>query len=248
MESAMTNRFRSSGTILLLLLFSAIVYFVQFLIFHRPEESAFYFFEDLGFVPISVLLVTLGLNAVMVRREKLALLEKIGIVINEFFAEAGTDILSTLLPFLSDREEIAAHLQPRAGWTDKDFMAAKAYIQKSEVKIRLEGNSLPELARVLSTYTQHILRLFENSGLMEHDSFTDMLWAIYHVHDELRSRDSLDTLPASDLRHLQSDIQRCSKLLLLEWIDAMKNMRTRYPYLYSLAVRKSPIGEGKIEV
>lgn len=244
----MRNRIRSSGIVLLLLCFSAVVYFFQFLIFHRPEETAFYFFEDLGFVPISVLLVTLGMNAVLVRREKIALLEKIGIVINEFFAEAGTQILSTLLPFLSNRTEIASHLQPQAGWTDKDFLEAKTYIQKTEIVIQLEGNSLSELAGVLAKHTPHILRLFENSGLMEHDSFTDMLWAIYHIHDELRSRSSLDNLPASDLRHLQNDIQRGAKLLLLEWVDAMRNMRIRYPYLYSLAVRKSPIGEGKIEV
>jgi hypothetical protein len=244
----MMNRLRSSGIIFLLLFFSCVVYFIQFLIFHRPEETAFYFFEDLGFVPISVLLVTLGLNTVLVRREKLALLEKVGIVVNEFFAEAGTEILLALLPFLSDRENIAVRLQPRTEWTDKDFFAAKAYIQKSEIRIRLEGNDLTALAEVLARNTPHILRLFENSGLLEHDSFTDMLWAIYHIHDELRSRESLDMLRDSDLRHLQTDIQRGCRLLLLEWIDAMKNMRVRYPYLYSLAVRKSPIGEGKIEV
>ena len=30
---------------------------------------------------------------------------------------------------------------------------------------------------------------------------------------------------------------------ICEWMDAMRNLKTRYPYLYSLAVRKSPFGK-----
>lgn len=88
----------------------------------------------------------------------------------------------------------------------------------------------------------HLLRLFENANLMEQDRFTGMLWAVYHVYDELRSRETLSNLPASDITHLNLDIQRAFQILLIEWIESMRILKKKYPYLYSLAVRKCPFG------
>ncbi len=41
---------------------SVIVYISQILIFKRPFDTGFYIFQDLAFVPISVLIVTLSEN------------------------------------------------------------------------------------------------------------------------------------------------------------------------------------------
>ena len=92
----MTRKIPTPLLILLLLGLSAILYLVQYLIFRRPADSAYYFLQDLAFVPISVLLVTLGLNTVLVYREKQEKLEKVGIVVNEFFAEAGNELIMAL--------------------------------------------------------------------------------------------------------------------------------------------------------
>jgi hypothetical protein len=82
-----------------------------------------------------------------------------------------------------------------------------------------------------------------STTLLEHDTFTDMLWAIFHVADELQSRDDLKTLPKSDLDHLSIDILRAYKLLILEWFDYIKYLNREYPFLYSLAIRKNPFNE-----
>jgi hypothetical protein len=240
---------RKLGTpllILLLLVFSIILYLVQNLLFHNPEESAFLFLQDLAFVPISVLLVTLGLNTVMVYRERQKMLEKISIVINEFFAETGAELIHGLRNSLTDLEGIRKHLSPEARWTDKDFQAAIVYIGSKEIQIDINPGDLPAMHQMLVKIKDQILRLFENPNLMEHDRFTDMLWAVYHVYDELRSRSSLENLPETDLRHLKGDLQRASRLLLVEWLDCMRALRTHYPYLYSLAVRKNPFGESQV--
>lgn len=240
---------RKLGTpllILLLLVFSVLLYLIQNLLFHNPVESAFLFLQDLAFVPISVLLVTLGLNTVMVYRERQKMLEKISIVINEFFAETGAELIHGLRNSLSDLEGIREHLSPQARWTEKDFQAAIAYIGSKEIKIDLDPVDLPAMHQMLFKNKDQILRLFENPNLMEHDRFTDMLWAVYHVYDELRSRNSFDNLPETDIRHLKGDLQRASRLLLVEWLDCMRSLRTHYPYLYSLAVRKNPFGESQV--
>jgi hypothetical protein len=61
--------------------------------------------------------------------------------------------------------------------------------------------------------------------LLEHDSFTDLLLAIFHLSEELAARDTLDGLPQSDYEHLAGDIKRAYTLLIREWFslyDALK--------------------------
>ena len=54
-----------------------------------------------------------------------------------------------------------------------------------------------------------MLSLLENPNLLEHDSFTDLLLAIFHLSEELAARDTLVGLPQSDYEHLAGDIKAC---------------------------------------
>jgi len=232
----------------MLISMSVLVYLFQFLVFARPEDTVFYFLEDLGFVPISVLLVTLGVNTVLTQRDKKATLEKVSIVINEFYAETGTELIMGLRGYITNLDEISGAMQISGKWTDKDFNEAKAFLISSPIRIDIEIGGIYELHRLFQEKKEQILRLFENANLMEHDSFTDMLWAAYHVYDELRSRESLENLPAADTRHLNVDIERAAGLLMIEWLESMRLLKVKYPYLYSLAVRKCPFTHGKVVI
>lgn len=241
----MTHKMRTSLIIILLIGISVLVYLIQFWIFGRPGDTAFYFLEDLAFVPISVLLVTLGVNTVLNRRDRQAMLEKVSIVVNEFYAEAGTEMIMGLRGYIVNLDELSEKLQLSAHWQDKDFLDARAFLSGHTIAVDIRSNDLYKLYSLLENKKDQLLRLFENASLMEHDSFTDMLWAVYHVYDELRSRESLGDLPDADIRHLNIDISRAAQLLLVEWIDSMRALKVRYPYLYSLAVRKCPFGKTK---
>ena len=245
----MTRKIKKLKTplvVILLILMSVLVYLIQYWIFARPGDTAFYFFEDLAFVPISVLLVTLGVNTVLNQRDRQAMLEKVSIVVNEFFAEAGTDMIMGFCSYMVNFGEISGRLQLKGSWKDQDFLEAANFLRLRAPDIQIGSNDLYELRRVLESKKEQLLRLFENPNLMEHDSFTDMLWAVYHVYDELRSRDSFDNLPAADINHLNTDIQRAVRLLLIEWMESMRALKGRYPYLYSLAVRKCPFGKRNV--
>jgi hypothetical protein len=238
---------RKLGTpflILLLLCLSLVIYLIQFFLFHRIEDTKFYFLQDLAFVPISVLLVTLGLNTVIVYRERREKVERVSIVVNEFFSETGTELIRSLLAYIRNLEELAPQLQPTAAWREQHFRDAAAFLAKHPVTATVDVQELPNLLTRLRQKKDQILRLFENANLMEHDRFTDMLWAVYHVYDELRSRESFANLPPSDVRHLAGDIQRAAQLLLVEWIDSTRLLQAKYPYLFSLLVRKNIFGKG----
>lgn len=244
----MKNRLKTAALISLLMLISLLVYLIQYFLFRRPTETGFYLLEDLAFVPINVLLVTLGVNTVLVRREKKAVLEKVNIVVNEFFAESGRNILLAFKEYPVNCAAIYDKLHVGVNWNDRDFNASRAYFAANPVCVDIRTHDLVLLREGLEKEKDSLLKLFENANLMEHDTFTDMLWAVYHVYDELRSRDSLANLPAADLNHLNADIERAIRLLLAEWLDQMRVLKGRYPYLYSLAVRKNPFAPGRVYI
>jgi hypothetical protein len=82
--------------------------------------------------------------------------------------------------------------------------------------------------------------LLENPSLLEHESFTGLLRAVFHLMEELVNRADLEDLPESDLDHLALDIERAYSRLVIEWLDYMKYLKHNHPYLFSLAMRTNP--------
>jgi len=99
---------------------------------------------------------------------------------------------------------------------------------------------LENIKNFLKEKRQFLLNLLENPNLLEHESFTNLLWAVFHLTDELTHRKGLDRLPETDYQHLAGDIERAYHLLIVEWLNYMKHLKANYPYLFSLAVRTNP--------
>jgi hypothetical protein len=85
-----------------------------------------------------------------------------------------------------------------------------------------------------------MLRLLENQALLEHATFTEMLWAVFHLTEELEARGDLSALPDPDRRHIELDMARAYGRLLAEWLRYVEHLKAQYPYLYSFAVRTNP--------
>ena len=94
-----------------------------------------------------------------------------------------------------------------------------------------------------------MLGLMENPNLLEHDDFTDLLWAVFHLTEELVGRKRLEGLPESDIEHLAIDIRRVYFTLTRQWVLYMQHLKNDYPYLFSLAVRTNPMNpNAQVEV
>jgi len=89
----------------------------------------------------------------------------------------------------------------------------------------------------------YLLTLLENPNLLEHDRFTDLLWATTHLDEELGARASLKDLPEEDLEHLAVDIERMYDHLASEWLDYVQHLQANYPFLFSLVLRTHPFQE-----
>ncbi len=90
---------------------------------------------------------------------------------------------------------------------------------------------------------EFLLRLMENPNLLEHESFTELLLAYFHLIEELASRMVISPLAENDLTHIAGDARRVYSLLARQWLEYMEHLKNNYPYLFSLAMRKNPFDE-----
>jgi hypothetical protein len=125
-------------------------------------------------------------------------------------------------------------------WSGQQFMSQSKIFKGFNYHIEINIELLEGLKAFLLDKRVFLLRLLENPNLLEHDSFTDLLWAVFHLTDELACRETLIGLPANDLAHLAVDMKRALALLISEWLVYLKHLKEDYPYLFSLEVRKNP--------
>lgn len=219
------------------------VYSLQIVIFHSPRDTFYYFFQDMAFLPVQVAIVTLLLDRILTSREKREKLRKMNMVIGAFFIEAGSSLIRHMSMFREEFPDSCRLLEVNVKWSDKQFSDTARSIQKSKIDMDCSKSSLEGLKGFLVERKYFLLSLLENSNLLEHDTFSDMLWSVFHVADELESREVLSGLPKSDMEHLANDIKRAYSLLIIEWLYYMMHLKKEYPYLFSLAIRKSPFAD-----
>jgi hypothetical protein len=226
--------------VLTLLASSAIFYSIEILIFHNTKDTFFYMLQDLSFVPINVLIVTFVLDRLMKKREKESFLNKLNMVIGVFYNDIGVDFIKLCNNFIQDITETGRHLTISAKWSDKEFKSAGNNIFISPKQFNLNQDTLTQVNTILIQKKENLLSMLENPNLLEHESFTDLLWAMFHLSDELSHRKSFDNLPQTDIDHLKVDIHRAYMHVIKEWVSYMKHLKRDYPYLFSVAVRTNP--------
>jgi hypothetical protein len=222
---------------------SAIAYFIHYLIFRDIHHIFIYMVGDLAFLPLEVLLVVFIIERLLARRERQAKLEKLNMVVGAFFSELGNYLLQDLLQHFDNRLEISSHLNVSEGWTKKEFQKAVDFAYHLKVDVDCRNIDLGRLKAFLAEKRTFLLTLLENPSLLEHDRFTDLLWAVTHLDEELEARPSLIGLPENDLEHLAVDIQRMYDHLASEWLDYVQHLKSKYPYLFSLVLRTHPFQE-----
>ncbi len=226
-----------------LITLSALTFYFQIRIFHSERDTFFYLLQDLAFVPIQILLVTLIVDQVMRSREKTAMLNKLNMVIGAFFSEAGASLLKAFSDFDHHIDRIRPDLLVNADWDDRRFDRLVTAMQTYDCRIDVQKGDLGALKIFLNEKRGFFLRLLENQGLLEHETFTELLWAVFHLTEELGARTEVALLSDTDQEHLAIDIRRAYVTLISEWLCYMKHLKKEYPYLFSLAARTNPFDE-----
>jgi len=188
---------------------SIVIYALDYLIFGNPAGLLHGLFDNVAFLFIYILVVIIIVEEVLSRREKQTLMKKMNMVIGTFFNEVGLKILKNFPLFVENTAQLAPLLVFGGSWHKKDFLKAEEAAKSFSYKVHVTPAALRDLRELLCGHRTFLLRLLENPNLLEHDRFTDLLWAVFHIMDELEMRvGNLEGLPQADYLHLAGDVQR----------------------------------------
>ena len=223
-----------------LLVLSAVFYFLHYLMFRDSHHIFIYLVGDVAFVFVEVLLVTLIIHRVLEQREKRARLEKLNMVIGAFFSEVGSRLLKILSELDPETERLQQELVVEGRSAEQEFQRVTRWLGGHDCSVEAEKVDWEGVKTFLKEKRDFLLRLLENPNLLEHESFTDLLWAVFHLAEELGAREDLQGLPAKDHQHLCGDMSRVYGQLASQWLEYMEHLKGSYPYLFSLALRTNP--------
>lgn len=227
-----------------LILASCALYTLHFFVFRDAHHIFIYMLGDIAVMPIEVLVVTLIIHRMLQMRERDALMTKLNMVIGAFYSEMGITLIRTFSTIDLSIDTIREDILTGHDWSDPQVGKIKAILSTYFPDLDIGMCNLPVLKAFLLGKREFLLRLLENPNLLEHETFTNLLWAVSHLQEELYFREDFSVLPKSDLAHLTLDIKRAYLLLLKEWVVYMRHLRNNYPYLFSLAVRLNPFDAG----
>ena len=222
---------------------SGIVYLVHYAIFQDTHHIFIFLLGDLAFLPLEAFLVVVVIERLLTRREKRSVRQKLNMVVGAFFSEVGTLLLRELLDCFQGRDEITRQLSVHKDWSKADFKKAVAFATGLRHQPDCRNVDLDDLKALLVAKRGFLLRLLENPNLLEHERFTEVLWATFHLTEELESRESFEDLPPTDLSHISLDIERLYTRLAAEWLYYVEHLKSSYPFLFSLVTRMHPFQE-----
>jgi hypothetical protein len=219
---------------------SVLLHLLHYAIFRDSHHIFIYLLGDLAFLPVNVLLVTLVIEHLIHKQEKNSMFKKLNMVIGAFFSEAGTELLKLLWKFDMNPEYMEEHLVFNKDWKQKEYYELKKKFNSHKPGLDMRKGDIEYLKEFLGEKREFLLRLLENPNLLEHETFTNLLWGMFHLNEELCARPDFKHLPEADREHLENDMKRVYSLLIAEWIVYMRHLYNNYPYLFSLAVRTNP--------
>ena len=226
-----------------LIFLSVVLYLFHYALFEDARHILLWTTTSIAFLPISVLFVTLIINRLLLRRERSLIMEKLNVLIGTFVSVIGTQLLRYCAAWDPHLDRIRPEVAAALNCSEKEYRRVRQRLEQFECTVEVGKVDFDELRRFLAEKSDFMLRLLENPHLLEHDSFTNLLRSVFHLTEELVSREGLPELPESDYRHLARDMERVYRLMVMEWLDYMRYLRESYPYLFSFAMRTNPFEE-----
>jgi hypothetical protein len=221
---------------------SIAVYFIHFLIFRDAHHIFIYLIGDIAFVFIEVLMVTIIIHHLLNEWEKRSHLKKLNMVIEVFFSEFGKHLLVYLANFDKNLDKIHDHIIDKDGTCRMDFRAAFKALKNYKADMEIDRIELSKLSKFLTDKRGFLIDLLQNPNLLEHQTFTEALMAIFHITEELAARD-LDSMSKEDIEHTKEDIERAYNKLTDQWLHYMEYTEKNFPYFFLYAMRTNPFDE-----
>lgn len=224
---------------------SMLVYTLHYLVFGDLQFILLGGFASLAFVPIQGMVVVMIIAELLVIMGRRTRMQKMNMVIGAFFSELGTQLLHHFYVGDPNGHRLREVFEKAGDLSSRQVQAILQQVGDYQYISDLEAGDLIELQKLLVAERGFMVRLLENPNLLENERFTELLWAVFHLTEELDAREDLNQSPKSDLEHLRGDVTRAYRCLFVEWIHYMRHLHDKYPFLFSFAMRTNPLEQDK---
>ncbi|MFD3157800.1 hypothetical protein ACFIJ5_13170 [Haloimpatiens sp. FM7330] len=225
---------------IILLITSALLYALNYAIFRDVHHIFMFMTEDLAFIPIEILVVTLIIDRLIEHREKKNMFNKLNMIIGIFFDEIGNDVLKIFTKVDPNIEKTRRQYIINNKWMDGDYKKILKDAKDYVYRINIKDIDLKEFTELIWRKRDFFIRLLQNQVLLEHETFTELLQAMIHLQDELKNRRKFGELTKEDIEHLRHDMERVYGFLSYEWLVYMRYLQNEYPYLFMTALINNP--------
>ena len=226
--------------ILLLLCASALLYAIHYLIFRDLHHLAIFGLHELAFVPLEVILVTLGLDQLVEKTHREEARSKVSIIETLYFNESGSTMLRYLTSFDPDAARLRELLQVTQDWRSSDFRQAIRQLKSYPFLLDLERIDFFGLHYHLSQRHEYYRSMLENPALTQSEAFTEMIMKIYLLWEELDGRTNLYQLPEKDRNYLAELLHEIYRELTEYWLDNVYNHSIHNRFRLHRAIESNP--------
>ncbi|MEA5040443.1 MAG: hypothetical protein VB086_11480 [Clostridiaceae bacterium] len=236
----MKRKLTTKQLILLMIALSAAIYTLHYIIFRDFHHIAIFFFHELAFLPLEVVLVTLVFEKLLERSRADENRGKISMIESVFFSESGCDLLLYLRSCDPDSDLLKEHLALDSSWKQKDFLNVRTFLKNYPFHVDPNRLDFYGIHYHLSTRHSYFLKVIENPALMEHEDFTDLILRIYLLWEELDGHDDLYSLPEDVRVRLCALVDEVYVLLTNEWLDNARNIQLHQPIRLNKIIQTNP--------
>ena len=229
--------------ILLLLCASVLLYAIHYLIFRDLHHLAIFGLHELAFVPLEVILVTLGLDQLVEKTHREEARSKVSIIETLYFNESGSTMLRYLTSFDPDAARLRELLQVTQDWRSSDFRQAIRQLKSYPFLLDLERIDFFGLHYHLSQRHAYYRSMLENPALTQSEAFTEMIIKIYLLWEELDGRTNLYQLPEKDRSYLAELLHEIYRELTEYWLDNVYNHSIHNRFRLHRAIESNPFME-----
>jgi hypothetical protein len=188
-----------------------------------------------------------GAEYIVQRQAGRARRHKLNMIIGGFFSGLGIQLLRLFTGIDSALEPLSHQLQIDDTWQAQDFARARKGVHLTKPKIRTDQKQLGAIESLLESKDAMLMRFLENPNLQEHETFTDLIWAVLHLKEEFATRMDIQSTDPEDQAHLRGDVYRAYVILTEHWIGYMEHLKNNYPFLFALALHRSPFNLPALE-
>lgn len=197
------NSKKTFWQIVILIAISACVYGLQIAIFHNTTDTSFYLLQDMAFLPVTIGVTTFLVGTLLERQSRKQRIEASRILSCAFFSIIGNPLMERFSAMMDESGQMR--------WNSEEF---------------------DRVLELLDRNTNTILTIASNPNLLEHEMFTDLLWAVLHLREELYSRLN-QNISEADQHHILGDSKRIFDLYLNNWNEYCEYTKKEYPYFFT---------------